>query len=60
MKKFFRKSFKLEFRGKVHLKNIRDNSKFKAFLTDKERLELFSFISGLRTDDRIDFEYFEK
>lgn len=50
---------KIEFRGKVVLKNKRTRAKFKAFLTEQERKDLFDFIQALHTEDMLDFVYYE-
>jgi hypothetical protein len=50
---------KIEFRGKVELKNRKNNAEFKAFLTEEERKDLFAFIQVLNTNDIIDFVYYD-
>lgn len=51
---------KMEFRGRVEGINHRNNRKFKAFLTDKEKKQLFKFLEDLKTADKVDYLVYEK
>jgi len=46
---------KVEFRGLVKLNNLKNGSKFRGFLTDKETEDLLKFIQSLKTNDYVEF-----
>jgi len=51
---------KIEFRGLVELKNQRNKTMFKGHLTEVERENLLKFIQNLKTNDKVNFDYYTK